>query len=150
MEKTASAKLSDGQQVSGRVSFVAKTASEDTRTYPIEIHVANPDAAIPSGITAQISIPVQNVMAQKISPALLVLDDQGHMGVRTVTANDMVEFHEVSIINDEADGIWVTGLPEVTQVIIVGQQLVVAGERVNPTHNAVDIVSTGDTQGATL
>ncbi len=137
----ATAMLPQGVRVSGQVTFIAKTAEQGTRTYPVEVHVDNSDFTIPSGVTAQIVIPVETLKAQKISPALLVLSDTGKMGVRIINADNIVEFHEVNIIKDEADGIWVTGLPDVAKVVVVGQQLVVAGETVTPTHGPLNLVS---------
>ncbi|MBT4162182.1 MAG: efflux RND transporter periplasmic adaptor subunit [Gammaproteobacteria bacterium] len=146
----ANARLASGQLVSGELSFVARTADEATRTYSIEIHLANTNAAIPSGVTAQIEIPVASVRAQKISPALLVLDDSGQMGVRTVDGDNSVEFSPVRIVSDEIDGIWVEGLSEVTRVITVGQQLVVAGEKVDPTHDELKLVSIKEDEASSL
>jgi multidrug efflux system membrane fusion protein len=136
----ATAKLPEGVHVTGKVTFIAKTAEKGTRTYLVEVHVDNRDFKIPSGVTAQIAIPVESLNAQKISPALLVLSDSGQMGVRTVNSDNIVEFHEVDILQDEVDGVWVTGLPDITKVIIVGQQLVVAGEIVAPTHELLNLV----------
>ena len=136
----ATAMLPQGVRVSGQVTFIAKTAEQGTRTYPVEVHVDNSDFTIPSGVTAQIAIPVETLKAQKISPALLVLSDAGKMGVRIINVDNIVEFHEVNIIKDEADGIWVTGLPDVAKVVVVGQQLVVAGETVTPTHGPLNLV----------
>jgi multidrug efflux system membrane fusion protein len=137
----ATAILPTGVEVSGEVTFIANTAEQGTRTYSVEVHVDNYDFLIPSGVTAQIAIPVEALNAQKISPALLVLSDAGQMGVRTINADNIVEFHEIEMIKDEADGIWVTGLPDVTRVIVVGQQLVVAGETVTTTRQPLNLAS---------
>ncbi|MGK0462423.1 MAG: multidrug efflux system membrane fusion protein [Candidatus Azotimanducaceae bacterium] len=137
----ATAILPKGVEVSGEVTFIANTAEQSTRTYSVEVHVDNHDFLIPSGVTAQIAIPVEALRAQKISPALLVLSDEGQMGVRTINADNIVVFHEVEMIKDEADGIWVTGLPDVTRVIVVGQQLVVAGETVTTTLEPLNLAS---------
>ena len=136
----ATAKLPEGIHITGTVSFVAKTAEQGTRTYLVEAHVDNRDFSIPSGVTAQIAIPVESLNAQKISPALLVLSDAGQMGVRTVDNDNIVEFYGVDILRDEIDGIWVTGLPDVAKVVVVGQQLVVAGETVATTHEPLSLV----------
>ncbi len=146
----ARARLSTGEVIEGEVTFVAKTADEATRTYRINIEVDNSDFLIPSGLTAQIQIPVETVRAQKISPALLVLDDEGQLGVRTIDGNDIVQFNPINIVIDEPDGVWVTGLPEAARLIVVGQQLVVAGEQVDPTHEPLDVVRAGSAEGATL
>ncbi|MGB0693837.1 MAG: efflux RND transporter periplasmic adaptor subunit, partial [Pseudomonadales bacterium] len=82
----ARAVLSSGAEVAGDVTFVASTAEPGTRTYQLEVKLDNRDRVVPSGITAQIILPVETVTAQKISPALLVLDDEGAMGVRTVNS----------------------------------------------------------------
>ena len=144
----ARAVLSSGAEVAGDVTFVASTAEPGTRTYQLEVKLDNRDRVVPSGITAQIILPVETVTAQKISPALLVLDDEGAMGVRTVNSEAVVEFNKVQIVNDDQDGMWVTGLPDIAQVITVGQQLVVAGEKVEPTHEALHLVK-GDVDSET-
>jgi len=148
--QVAQATLSTGEVIEGELTFVAKTAEESTRTYRINIEVENEDFHIPSGLTAQIRIPVEKIQAQKISPALLVLDDDGQLGVRGINGDNIVQFYPVRVVSDEADGIWVSGLPEVAQLIIVGQQLVVSGQEVNPTHEPLDIVQAGEREGATL
>ncbi len=130
----ASATLSSGIEVSGPVMFVGKTADEATRTYSVEIQIENKDHLIPSGITANIQIPIESVVAQRISPALLSLDDEGRVGVKTVDERSIVRFHLIDIISDDDNGVWVTGLPEVATIITVGQELVVPGEEIEATH----------------
>ncbi|MEC8349595.1 MAG: efflux RND transporter periplasmic adaptor subunit, partial [Pseudomonadota bacterium] len=92
----------------------------------------NSDRSLRSGITAQIKIPVASVLAQRVSPALFALDDRGEIGIRVIDENNIVHFHNVQIISDDPDGVWVTGLPNETTLITVGQEMVVAGERVDP------------------
>ena len=122
--------MSDGTQVSGPVSFIGAQSDPSTRTYAVEIEVPNEAYLLRSGLTTEIRIPVAEVMAQKISSALFALDDSGRIGVRIVNETGAVEFHHVQIVRDEADGVWVSGLPEVATIITVGQELVVPGELV--------------------
>lgn len=122
--------LNDGAQVTGLVSFVGQQNDPETRSYPLEIQVPNAERRLRSGITTEILIPVSEVMAQKVSPALFALNDEGVIGVRTVNGSRRVEFNPVEIIRDDADGVWVAGLPEMATLITVGQELVVPGEEV--------------------
>ena len=138
------AELSSGEVVEGRVSFIGKVADVATRTYAIELEIDNSDFIIASGLTAQIVIPVQHLMAHKISPALLSLDDEGNIGVSIVASDQRVEFYLVDIIRDAKDGIWVTGLPEVSTIITVGHELVVAGEIVEPTFETLETAQPGN------
>jgi multidrug efflux system membrane fusion protein len=122
--------LANGQTVQGRISFVGQQAAADTRTYRVEVTVANADYRLRSGVTAEINIVVDEVLAHRISPAVLALDDAGRIGVRTVGDDRRVRFDIVEIVADAADGVWVTGLPNPATLITVGHQLVVAGEPV--------------------
>ena len=124
--------LADGRTVNGPVTFVGQQSDPQTRTYAVEIQLDNSDGALRSGITAEIKIPAERVLAQKISPALFALDDSGAIGVRVLDNNNVVHFHTIKIITEGPDGVWVTGLPNQTTVITVGQEMVVAGERVDP------------------
>jgi membrane fusion protein, multidrug efflux system len=134
----ATATLLDGRTVRGQVTFVGSRSDTATRTYPVEIQVDNPDFEIRSGVTAQITVPVDSIMAHRVSPALLTLDDAGRMGIRILNGDNRVEFHNVEILGDDAGDIWIAGLPEIATVITVGQELVVPGERVQVTYEDGD------------
>lgn len=129
---TAAGVIGDRETVSGPVTFVGQQDDPATRTYAIEIELDNTDGKIRSGLTTEIRIPVAQALAHKISPALFSLDDQGGYGIKTVDDNGMVEFHTVSVVAEDADGVWVEGLPNTANIITVGQELVVSGERVAP------------------
>ncbi len=127
---TATGRLATGQTVAGPVSFVGQQADAGTRTYRVEVTVPNADYALRSGITTEIAIDVGEMTAHKVSPAVLALDDAGAIGVRIVGDDDRVRFVAVDIVADDEDGVWVRGLPAVATLITVGQEYVVAGQRV--------------------
>jgi multidrug efflux system membrane fusion protein len=52
------------------------------------------------------------------------------LGVRAVTDNNIVEFLPIKIIEDTEDGVWVTGIPNLTQIIVRGQGFVENGQEV--------------------
>ena len=123
-------RLATGATVTGAISFVGQQADAGTRTYRIEVTVPNAEYALRSGVTTEIDIQVGEILAHKITPAVFALDDDGKVGVRIVDADSRVRFRHVDIVADERDGVWVTGLPRETTLITVGQEFVVAGERV--------------------
>ncbi|HEY2033779.1 MAG TPA: efflux RND transporter periplasmic adaptor subunit [Rhizomicrobium sp.] len=125
----ATATLVTGETVQGKVRFVAAKADDTTRTFRVEVELPNPDAKLRDGVSADIHIPVRQVMAAKISPGILVLDDNGIVGVRTIVAG-VVRFMPVQIISDGPEGMWIAGLPNGTTVITVGQEFVNDGEHV--------------------
>lgn len=124
-----SASLLTGELVEGNITFISQSADKVTRSYRIEMTVSNPDFALRAGITSELVVPVATRLAHRISPAILILDDEGKLGVRTVNANSRVEFYHIDVISEGPDGIWVTGLPDRVNLITVGQEIVFAGQK---------------------
>ena len=127
---TTRARLVTGDEVSGTLRFVGSVADPATRTFRIEVEVANPDLRIPDGATAELRIPLERVLAHRVSPAILTLTDDGVVGVKTLEGDGTVGFRPVSILDSAADGIWITGLPERVTLITVGQEFVKVGQPV--------------------
>nr|WP_240969601.1 efflux RND transporter periplasmic adaptor subunit [Sneathiella limimaris] len=126
------AKLITGEIVNGQVRFIGKTADAATRTFRVELLVDNPNLSIRSGVTAETVFETDKVMAHFITPAILTLNDEGVLGVRSVDDQDIVHFHPVNVLADTASGAWVTGLPDQLRLIKVGQEFVKDGEKVIP------------------
>ncbi|MGC2856725.1 efflux RND transporter periplasmic adaptor subunit [Novispirillum sp. DQ9] len=124
--------LIDGRTVDGQIAWIAASATTGTRTYPIEVAIANPDQDIPEGMTAEVRLPLERTLAHLVSPAVLTLNDAGQLGVKLVDGDDTVRFVPVQVVRDSADGIWLTGLPDQARVITVGQEFVAAGQAVVP------------------
>ncbi|OUD08314.1 hypothetical protein BVC71_14170 [Marivivens niveibacter] len=121
-----------GETRSGTIDYISRDAESDTRTFRAEITVPNANAQIASGLSAQVIVPTGDVTAHFLSPAILSLSEEGVLGIKTVTEDNVVEFHEVVIELAEQDGIWVSGLPETARIITIGQGFVSAGETVAP------------------
>lgn len=126
----AEVELITGRVVDGVVSLIAPSANPNTRTFRVEIEVANPEYAIREGVTAGVRLPLRRLRAHKVSPALLTLDDSGVVGVKSVDEAGVVAFHPVDIVGDTPDGMWLAGLPARLNLITVGQAFVSPGETV--------------------
>ncbi|MFP4694898.1 efflux RND transporter periplasmic adaptor subunit [Thiohalospira sp.] len=119
----------DGSTATGEVTFVAPVADPATRTFRLEATFPNPEGDLPSGISAEVIIPVAETEAHRVSPALLNLDDDGRLGLKAVADGEVV-FHEVEVIRADRDGVWVTGAPPEIDLITVGGGFVRPGEAV--------------------
>lgn len=124
------AKLISGREISGKVSFIATSADKNTRTFRVEISVANLDRSIRDGVSAEIFIQGKAVPAHKISPAILSLSDQGKLGIRVVNNKNEVEFQAIKILEDTTEGLWISGLPLEARIITLGQEYVFQGQTV--------------------
>ena len=126
----ATASLVTGQQVSGTVRYISPVADESTRTFLVELEIANPDGRLPAGVTAEMMLAGGSVLAHRVSPAVLTLASDGQLGIMTVDDNQLATFVPVAIEKSEIDGVWVSGLEEASQVIVVGQGFVRSGQAV--------------------
>ena len=117
-------KLVTGETISSKLSFVSKSATPSTRSFRVEAEVKNPDGLIRDGITGTLQIQTNKILANKISPSILLLSDSGTIGVRIVDADNIVKFMPIKILEDVQNGIWVKGIPDSSNIIIRGQGFV--------------------------
>ena len=133
----AGARLSSGAEVAGQVTFISRSADETTRTFRVDVEIPNPDLKIRDGQTAEIAIQSEGQTAHLLPQSALTLDDEGHLGVRLIV-DGAATFHEVSVIRDTTEGIWISGLDETAEVIVVGQEFVTNGVKVAATFREAD------------
>ena len=126
----ASAELITGEALSGTVHYLSSMADSSTRSFRVEVLVPSPPDAAKTGISAEIRIPVETIRAHSISPAILALDESGTLGVKAVNDQDEVVFHAIEVVKTESNGAWVTGIPDDSEIITLGQGFVNAGETV--------------------
>ncbi len=127
---TAKVRLVTGQVAEGKIRFVSKSASQSTRTYRVEAELKNADGAIPDGITAEVSVLLAPVPLTRVPRSALTFSSGGDLGVRAVDGEDKVQFHRVSVHEDEQAYMWLDGVPQGARVIVQGQDFVREGQRV--------------------
>jgi multidrug efflux system membrane fusion protein len=120
--------LANGAEFGGYVSFIAAIANAGTRTYDVEITIEGSEKDFFDGMTAEVKIPLDEVMAQQISPAYFSLSTDGKIGVKIVAANKKAKFVEVEILEDDENGTWILGLPDNVEVITTGHEYVLDGQ----------------------
>jgi multidrug efflux system membrane fusion protein len=139
--QAAAIRFIDGTKVAGTVSFVGLSADTATRTYPVEAIVENADTGIADGVTCEMVVTLEPIEAAAIPRSALVFSDAGHLGIRVADAVGSVRFLPVEIVDDGRESVWVTGIGQAERVIVVGQDFVKEGDR-------VEAVSAADADGA--
>ncbi len=122
--------LVTGEIISSKLSFVSKSATPSTRSFRVEAEVRNPNGQIRDGITGTLEISTNKILANKISPSILLLSDSGTLGIRIVNNENVVEFRPIKILEDTQDGLWVQGIPNASNLIVRGQGFVEDGQKV--------------------
>ena len=130
MGATAEITLTNRTTLPGSVRYISRSANPQTRTFRVEIESPNPDSAVAAGLTASVRIALGETSAILLTPATLVLHDDGRVGVRYVDPTNIIQFAEVQIVDDAEAGIWVTGIPETAKLLSAGQDYVREGVEV--------------------
>ncbi|MCG8428592.1 MAG: efflux RND transporter periplasmic adaptor subunit [Chromatiales bacterium] len=125
-------RLLDGREAEGVVTYISKLGDSETHSFRVEAEVSNAEDLLDAGVSAELRIAIGDEMAHFLSPAVLALDDTGTVGVKTVDVQNQVAFYPIKLVRTEANGVWVSGLPEKAQVISQGQGFVTVGEAVEP------------------
>ena len=128
----ASATLATGQTAEGVVTFLSRSADPQTRTFRVEITVDNADLAIRDGQSADIMIETAGTPAHLLPASALTLNDEGILGIRAGVDGE-ARFMEVRMLRDTARGVLLAGLPDLVDVIIIGQEFVTDGTPVELT-----------------
>jgi membrane fusion protein, multidrug efflux system len=128
----AEMRLVTGTKATGKVRFISKSASQSTRTYRVDVEIPNPNGVIPDGITAEVSIPLAAVPAVSVPRSALTFSSQGELGVRVVGEGDKVTFVPVSVVDDQQQFMFVSGIADGARVIVQGQDFVREGQQVEP------------------
>ncbi|MEZ5715645.1 MAG: efflux RND transporter periplasmic adaptor subunit [Paracoccaceae bacterium] len=131
---TGGARLTTGEELIGRVSFLSRSADPLTRTFRVEIEVPNPALTIRDGQTVEIAIQSDGAPAHLVPQSALTLNDDGILGVRIVDEAKLAQFMPVSLLRDTAQGVWISGLPDQADIITIGQEYVVDGVAVRPSY----------------
>lgn len=129
---TANALLADGRTFPAKLRYVARTASAQTRTFPVEAELETGEALVAAGVSATLNVPAGELPATLIGRSLLTLSDSGQLGVRLVMADNTVSFAPIRVIDETPEGAWVTGLPEQSTLVAMGQDYLNDGVKVRP------------------
>jgi len=128
--QTAEIELATGEKLEGKVRFIESKANPQTRTFRLEVEVPNKKSLLKAGVTASLRLASGKTESHFIPSRVLTLGDQGEIGVRYVDDRNIVRFTTVTTIDENENGMWVTGLPDVTNLIVVGQDYVNQGSEV--------------------
>lgn len=131
-DAAARLRLSDGGEALGKVRYVARAADAQTRAFRVEVEIPNPKISIPTGRAAEVRIRYGEGPAHKVTPGLLTLDSQGRIGVRYLDVGGVVSFATADVVDETAEGMWISGLPQEALIVDEGQDTVTPGVRATP------------------
>ena len=133
------AQLTSGQQIEGNVTFLSRSADSKTRTFRVEVNVPNDGLEIRDGQTVELAIGSDGKKAHLLPQSALTLNDDGLLGIRFVDDKNITRFAAVKLEQDSKEGVWVSGLDDAVDVIIIGQEFVKEGVKVSATFKDISL-----------
>ncbi|AMO56640.1 hypothetical protein GZ77_03460 [Endozoicomonas montiporae] len=126
----ADIRLLGEQSANATVRYISRKANDATRTFTVELAIANPDMELPAGLSVEADLVMGQVRAVELSPALLSLNESGIPGIKWVDRNNIVQFTSAEIVKTGSNSLWLGGIPATARIITRGQGFVKEGSRV--------------------
>lgn len=147
----AEIRLVNGGVVKGTVRYISRDASDQTRTFRLEVAIPNPDGSIPAGMTAEITLRAAPVEAVILPRSVVTLGKNGDLGIRTVDPAGKIGFHPIDLVDDTPNGLVLGGIPADARIVVAGQALVTEGDIVKAVEADAETVKrlVGEATGAT-
>ncbi len=133
------AKLTSGHEIDGNVTFLSRSADTTTRTFRVEVNVPNDQLEIRDGQTVEIAIGSDGKKAHLLPQSALTLNDDGILGIRFIDEQNTTRFAAVNLEQDSKEGVWVSGLDDNVDVIVIGQEFVREGVKVSATYKDISL-----------
>lgn len=131
--------LLNGETLTGTVTYLSRAADVASRSYRIEVEVDARFKDLREGITAELMVEAEEIMAHLIPSSALTLDDNGVIGVKLIGPDNIIQFSNIEIVGDNTNqlnpGIWVTGLKGNVNLVTLGQEIVFPGQRVESNYD---------------
>jgi multidrug efflux system membrane fusion protein len=128
-QQQATGRMVSGDMLQGKIRYISSISEPGTNTFKIEVEVPNPDFTQMAGISTELALPLEKTWAMRISPAVMALDEQGNLGVKTVV-DEHVKFVPIDIVKSDSQGVWLSGMGQQADIITLGHGFVRDGDKV--------------------
>ena len=125
----ASGRMVTDELLQGNIRYISSVSDPGTNTFKIEVAVPNPDFKHVAGMSTELALPLKKTWAMRITPAVMALDEQGNLGVKTVV-DQHVKFVPIDIVKSDSQGVWLSGMGQAADVITLGHGFVREGDKV--------------------
>gem|GEM_PF-1751982 len=122
--------FNDNSSALGKVIFISQTADEKTKTFALKVEIDNNTLHRANGETIAVRLPYQQKMAHKVPMSVLLLSDDGVIIVKTIDKTGAVVDNQIEFVEEDRDGVWISGLPEECEIITMGGHFLTNGTKI--------------------
>ena len=111
------------QSMDAKVTFISQSADEQSGTFLLKA-VAKNSLNIIDGEIVKLKIKIGDINAHNIPISALIIDKDGDVSIKTIDNSKSIDQYKVVIIDEDENGIWVSGLPNECNVVLAGQSYI--------------------------
>lgn len=138
----------DGTPRAGRVTFVGSAVDPQSRTFPVEIELANPDGRLKPAMVVGVRLPRARLEGVLVLPRAAILRDEDGESVYVVERTDSaLVARRRSIVTGPGSGgdvVVLSGLEAGDEVIVLGQTNVAEGAPLEVASRRRDVTAPAD------
>ena len=116
-----------GKEVEGKLSFINKIMNPKSRTFDMEIKLPKLEEFL-LGEAVHVNFILGRKLLHRIPTSALIVNDEGILGVKSISKNKVIVFQPVSIVKVKKGYAVVDGLDKVAKVVTRGFLYAVLGE----------------------
>ena len=109
---------SNNQSLNAKIIFIASSADDKTGTFVVKAQASN-DLNLSDGEAIKLKIKVGEFKAHHIPISALIIDKDGDLSVK-ILSNNKIEKHKISIVDESENGIWISGIPDKCEIVLIG------------------------------
>jgi multidrug efflux system membrane fusion protein len=110
----------NGQTSDAKITLISSSADQHNGTFLIKA-VSDNSISLVDGESVKLKVKVGDVQAHNVPVSTLIIDKDGDLAVKAVDENKSIKEYKTNIIDEDDNGVWITGLPEKCEVILAGQ-----------------------------
>jgi multidrug efflux system membrane fusion protein len=109
----------DDEQISAKITFIAKSANPNTGTFLVKA-VGENAIKIVDGEAISLKIKVGDVQSHNVPISAVILDKSGDLSIKILEKNNQVKEVKINLVDEDDKGVWIAGLPQQCKIILAG------------------------------
>jgi multidrug efflux system membrane fusion protein len=110
----------DGNTSSAKITLIASSADQQSGTFLVKA-VGENSMNLVDGESVKLKVKVGDVKAHNVPISTLIIGKNGDLSIKSIDDDKSIKEYRINIIDEDTQGVWITGLPEKCSIMMSGQ-----------------------------
>jgi multidrug efflux system membrane fusion protein len=112
--------IKNNSAINGKITFISSSADENTGTFLLKA-IADNSVNIADGEAVKLKVRIGDVKCHNIPISTLIIDKNGDLSVKIIEQSKEIKEYKVDLVDEDDKGIWITGLPDKCDIVLMSQ-----------------------------